>query len=172
MPRIPAKPVAQYPWYIRIFFYFQKRKWGAVPEPLLLWGRAPSVLIRFLALWSKLNRKGSPLSPPLRALICLRVSQFSACPACIDFNTSLLLQRGCRQEKIEALVHYQTDPLFDEKERIALLYAEQVSREKSPIDDELFAQLKTHFDADAIVELTALIGFQNMSSKFNSALDA
>jgi hypothetical protein len=30
--------------------------------------------------------------------------------------------------------------------------------------------LRTHFDDDAIVELTALIAFQNMSSKFNSAL--
>lgn len=32
-------------------------------------------------------------------------------------------------------------------------------------------QLKTFFDDDAIVELTGLIAFQNLSSKFNSALD-
>jgi alkylhydroperoxidase family enzyme len=31
-------------------------------------------------------------------------------------------------------------------------------------------RLKRQFDEDAIVELTALIAFQNLSSKFNSAL--
>ena len=31
-------------------------------------------------------------------------------------------------------------------------------------------RLKKHFEEDAIIELTALIAFQNLSSKFNSAL--
>lgn len=31
-------------------------------------------------------------------------------------------------------------------------------------------RLKRHFHDDAIIELTALIAFQNLSSKFNSAL--
>lgn len=32
------------------------------------------------------------------------------------------------------------------------------------------AELKRHFDEDAIIELTALIAFQNLSSKFNATL--
>lgn len=35
---------------------------------------------------------------------------------------------------------------------------------------EQFARLRQHFDDGAIVELTALIAFQNLSSKFNAAL--
>jgi hypothetical protein len=31
-------------------------------------------------------------------------------------------------------------------------------------------QLRRHFDDDAIIELTGLIAFQNLSSKFNAAL--
>lgn len=34
----------------------------------------------------------------------------------------------------------------------------------------MIERLRCHFDDDGIVELTALIAFQNMSSKFNSAL--
>jgi len=37
--------------------------------------------------------------------------------------------------------------------------------------DELIERLKGFFDDDGIVELTGLITFQNLSSKFNSALD-
>lgn len=33
-----------------------------------------------------------------------------------------------------------------------------------------FARLREHFSDDAIIELTALIAFQNLSSKFNAAL--
>ena len=36
---------------------------------------------------------------------------------------------------------------------------------------ELMTQVKQHFDNDTLIELTGLIAFQNMSSKFNSALD-
>jgi alkylhydroperoxidase family enzyme len=32
-------------------------------------------------------------------------------------------------------------------------------------------RLRNYFDDDGIVELTGLIAFQNLSSKFNSALD-
>jgi len=35
----------------------------------------------------------------------------------------------------------------------------------------LVTRFKNHFNDDAIIELTALIAFQNLSSKFNSALD-
>ncbi len=41
---------------------------------------------------------------------------------------------------------------------------------RQTVTDNCIAHLKMHFDDAAIVELTALIAFQNMSSKFNSAL--
>ena len=39
------------------------------------------------------------------------------------------------------------------------------------VTDELMAGLRRHYSDDAIIELTALVAFQNLSSKFNSALD-
>jgi alkylhydroperoxidase family enzyme len=39
------------------------------------------------------------------------------------------------------------------------------------VDKKLFDSLRTHYDEDAIVELPALIAFENFSSKFNAALD-
>jgi len=35
----------------------------------------------------------------------------------------------------------------------------------------LIARLRQHFDEPTLIELTALIAFQNLSSKFNAALD-
>ena len=53
---------------------------------------------------------------------------------------------------------------------MALEYAEAITFSDLQVEDALMARLKAHFDDDAIVDLTALIAFQNMSSKFNAAL--
>ncbi len=51
-----------------------------------------------------------------------------------------------------------------------MAYAEAVTLHSGAIDAGLMDNLKKYFGEDVIVELTALIGFQNLSSKFNSAL--
>jgi alkylhydroperoxidase family enzyme len=38
------------------------------------------------------------------------------------------------------------------------------------VNDELFARLRRAYDDDAVVELTAIIAWENASSKFNRAL--
>ena len=73
--------------------------------------------------------------------------------------------------KVEALDQWQNSELFDSKERLVLEYAEAVTYTDRRVGDDLSQRLHEHFNEDEIVELTGLIAFQNLSSKFNSALD-
>lgn len=77
---------------------------------------------------------------------------------------------GVPDEKLAALADHATSPLFDERERTALAYADAVTRTGEDVGDELFERLRRHFDEDQIVELTAVIAWENASSKFNHAL--
>ena len=77
---------------------------------------------------------------------------------------------GISDEKILALEDYATSPLYDEKERAALEYAERITFTDRDVDDELFSRLRGFFNKDALVELTAAIAWENSSSKFNRAL--
>jgi alkylhydroperoxidase family enzyme len=77
---------------------------------------------------------------------------------------------GVSDEKILALEEYATSPLYDERERVALEYAERMTITDQDVDDELFSRLRRFFDEDALVELTAAIAWENSSSKFNRAL--
>jgi alkylhydroperoxidase family enzyme len=77
---------------------------------------------------------------------------------------------GVPDEKILALDEYATSPLYEEKERVALEYAERMTKTDQDVDDELFSRLRLFFDEDALVELTAAIAWENSSSKFNRAL--
>jgi AhpD family alkylhydroperoxidase len=170
MLRVSLKPAQAYPWYLRPFFWNQRRKYGAVLDSALLWARSPKLFLGVALLYGMIDRKSSPIDPALRSLVTVRVSQLNGCRFCVDLNSATLLRRGVDLEKVNALDTWQQSPLFTDTERIALEYAEAVTLRSSAIDDGLIQQLKSHFDEDAVVELTALIGFQNLSSKFNSAL--
>jgi len=168
---VATKPLKEYPWFIRLFFWNQKRRYGKVLEPGMLWGRSPWVFATLALLYGALDRKRSPLSPVLRSLVTVRVSQINHCAFCIDINSATLVKRGVPEDKIAALWEWQASPLFDEIERVALAYTEAVTHSERHVDLNLMTQLKKHFDDDALVELTGLIAFQNLSSKFNEALD-
>jgi alkylhydroperoxidase family enzyme len=77
---------------------------------------------------------------------------------------------GVPEEKILALPHYATSPLYDDAERAALEYADAMTLSDREVDDELFARLRRFYADDALVELTAIIAWENASSKFNRAL--
>jgi alkylhydroperoxidase family enzyme len=77
---------------------------------------------------------------------------------------------GISDEKIFALEEYATSPLYEEKERAALEYADAITLTDRDVDDDLFEKVRGHFGEDAVVELTATIAWENSSSKFNRAL--
>ena len=77
---------------------------------------------------------------------------------------------GVSDEKILALEAYATSPLYNDAERVALEYADAMTITGRDASDDLFARLRAHYDNDAIVELTAVIAWENASSKFNRAL--
>jgi alkylhydroperoxidase family enzyme len=77
---------------------------------------------------------------------------------------------GVSDEKILALPEYTTSPLYDAAERVALEYADAMTITGRDVRDDLFARLRAHYGDDAIVELTAVIAWENSSSKFNRAL--
>lgn len=169
--RIPERTIERYPWYLRPFFWNQKRKYGQVLRPGLVWARVPRLFLAVAALYGVLDRRRSPLGAVLRSLVTVRVSQINHCAFCLDLNSVVLAKRAGSMEKVEALEHWTDNALFNDQERAALEYAEAVTYPDRNVSDELMAKLREHFDDDAIVELTGLIAFQNLSSKFNSALD-
>ncbi len=169
MELVATKPIRDYPWFVQLFFWKQRRTYGRVLDPSLLWGRSPWVFAAMALLYGGLDRRSSPVSPPMRSLVTVRVSQINHCTFCVDINSATLVKRGIPMEKIMGLAEWRGSGLFEPDERLALEYAEAMTLNR--VDDDLRERLKQHWDGDAIVELTGLIAFQNLSSKFNAALD-
>lgn len=169
--RISIKNVREYPFYLKPFFWNQKRKYGQVLIPGLLWGRVPGLFMAVATLFGVLDRKSSPIEPVIRSLITVRVSQINWCKFCVDINSALLAKRAGSEEKIIQLESWQESDLFSEKERAVLEYTESITYSDRQTTDNQILQLKKFFNEDEIIELTGIIAFQNLSSKFNSALN-
>src|SRR5260370_4077710 len=101
--RIAAKPWWQYRWYLRPFFWNQRRKYGQVLQSALLWGRSPRAFLGVALLYGALERKGSPLQPALPSLLSLRVAPLNACSFCVDIDSALLDARAGSSARSEAL---------------------------------------------------------------------
>jgi len=81
------------------------------------------------------------------------------------------MKRGVSEEKVAHLAGWRQHDGFDTKEQSALELTEAMTYSDRDVDAALMEQLKAHFDDDALAELCGLIAFQNMSSKYNAALN-
>ena len=164
-------PKSKYSFLIWPLLWLQRRHYGEVLNPAKLWGRKPVLFWLVAGFFGYLDRRSSPLSPILRSLVCVRTSQLNDCAFCVDANGMKLAERCNSEDKIKALANWQHSDLFDPQEQAVLEYVEAITITGQQVSEELLNSLHHWFDEDTIVELTALIAFQNLSAKFNTALD-
>ncbi len=77
---------------------------------------------------------------------------------------------GVSDETIIDVPNYATSRRFSESEKLALEYADRITVTDLDVSDAFFERLRGVFGDDEIVELTAVIAWENCSSKFNRAL--
>jgi AhpD family alkylhydroperoxidase len=172
MPVIQPKAFKEYPFYLRWFFRRQARKYGQTLAPSWLWGRLPGHFVGLLFMLGMFQRKRFPVDAALRSLISVRVAQLNGCAFCVDLNSYNLLQATGSTAKAETVHHWRESELYSDRERAALDYAEAITDATRRVTPAQITALKSHFDDDGVVALTAWIAFQNLSAKFNSALGA
>ena len=153
--RITPRAVSDCPWYLKPFFWNQRRKYGRVLDAARLWARSPRLFLGVAGLYGMIDRGTSPIDPPLRSLVTVRVSQINGCSFCVDLNAATLLKRGASLEKVGALPRWRDSQLFAPREQAALEYAEAMTVTGEGVTDATFEALRAHYDDDAIVELTA-----------------
>ena len=74
------------------------------------------------------------------------------------------------REAIAEMHAWAESATFDEKEKAALAFAEQMTKDAKGVDDAMYAELKRHFADSEIMELAAVIGLFNYFNRVNDAL--
>jgi alkylhydroperoxidase family enzyme len=77
---------------------------------------------------------------------------------------------GATEAELDALERGNLD-IFAPAERVALLFSDQLTRDSNAVSDELFAELRRHFNEGEVVEIAAVAGLFNYFNRFNNALE-
>ena len=118
-----------------------------------------------------ISSKKSEIDTSLRTLISVRISQINNCEFCVDMNSHLFFENKGESKKIDQLKSWEGNSIYSVREQIALEYAETITITGRNVTEDLQARLIQNFKKKEIIELTAIVAFQNLSSKFNSALN-
>lgn len=155
-------------WKTRLVYALSRWREGTVITPLkVVWARMPEGLR--LAYEMDKHAKRLRLDPELRLLVQELVATINGCAFCQDIAQAHAEDEDVSSEKWEALLRYDEHPAFNDAERAALAYAEEVTKEVDA-SDETFEALRAHFDEREIVELTWLVALENYYNLLNRPL--
>ena len=164
----PAKPPG--PDLIRrLSFWTARRMYGRETEPLQAMAHHRPTMLGVAAISMADDRYSHAVEDEIKHLARLRAAQLVGCEWCLDFGSYLAQKAGGNPEKLRALATWRDSPLFDDRERLVLEYAEAMTRTPVELSDELFARLRDHFDERQMVELTMSVALENLYTRFNWA---
>jgi AhpD family alkylhydroperoxidase len=170
MPRIPALPADKAGFLTRAIYRFAARRYGAVPEPVAVSAHHPGLLIAGGLHELAVQRAATTLSNVVRSLVVYRVAVRLGCSWCVDFGTMLARLDGLDIDRLKQIDSYATSELFTPEERLTLAYADAMTELPVSVTDEQVAELTRTFGRKGVIELTYLIGLENMRARVNSAL--
>lgn len=80
-------------------------------------------------------------------------------------------QFGVSEEAIYAMADKEDNPaLFTEREKVALEFAEIMTKDSNNVTDDLWNRLRAYFDEGEIIEIACVVGTFNYFNRFNNAL--
>lgn len=148
-----------------------ERALGFVPNSFFIMARKPGLLRAF----SMLSREvlGVPGKVPLalKRLVALMASYTTGCMYCTAHTAESAAEvDGVPADKVAAIMSYETSPLFTLPERAALKMAQGAASVPNAVSDADMAELKKHFDEDAIVELVAAVCLFGWLNRWNDTM--
>jgi uncharacterized peroxidase-related enzyme len=146
---------------------------GCVPNMFKALANVPALALGIAALLKPLMGEGS-LPGWYKELIAIRVASLNQCDYCISAHRYLALQRGATADQVASVgegqeATFECGP-FSEKEKAGLRFAGLLHVSGHAIDEVAFAAVSTYFNAQELIELTAVAAAFEMFPRFNSAL--
>jgi uncharacterized peroxidase-related enzyme len=143
---------------------------GKVPNIFAAMAHRPAVLSAFLPLYKAVVNEGT-VDAKYKELAYLRASMVNGCEYCSRAHIASSKGAGVTAEQIAALPFYSRSPLFDEKEKATILYADRLTRGAAAMRAPALQELRKYYDDGQIVELTMTICMANFTNRFNDALE-
>lgn len=152
---------------VRAGFDDMAARMGEVTENLCILAHKP-LYVDLIRSVSEVIDAPTEIDPALKQLVELKTARLSACEYSVDLLEGCLLQKGVSEAKLHELDFYEESTLYDERERLALRFAEQMIL--ASVDDELFHQVRGTFSMVEILELIVSVALETFYGLVNRTL--
>jgi alkylhydroperoxidase family enzyme len=142
---------------------------GHVPTPLGVYWHNPKVLMGTFAIGNKVQ-KWDACDESLKSFAHMAVASLIGCTWCLDFNYFQAHNENLDLEKAREVPRWRESKVFTPLEREVMAYAEAMSQTPPTVTDEMSARLLKQLGAAALVELTSVISFANLTTRANVSL--
>ena len=114
-----------------------------------------------------------PALAELGHLVMIRASQLNGCAFCVDMHVKEAKIDGERELRLYHVAVWRDSPLFSERERAALEWAEELTQlSVRGVSDAAYAQVREQFSEQELSDLTFLIVAINGWNRLNVAFRA
>lgn len=168
MARIEAVPEREVGLFGRFAYWFSRRRFGEVVEPLTVIAHHPRLLLGHSMMELALDRSNL-VDDRLKELAVMKAALMVGCEFCIDIGSALARESGITEEQLRGLPEYRESDAFSPLEKLVIEYAAEMTKTPALIPEELFAALRGHFGEAQMVELTAAIALENFRARSNHA---
>jgi alkylhydroperoxidase family enzyme len=148
---------------------FAKRALGQVPSSLGVYWHNQKVLMSMAGAGNKV-RKWDGCDEQLKSFAHMAVAAQVGCSWCLDFNYFEAFNKNLDMAKAREIPRWRESDMFSPLEREVLTYAEAMTVTEPTVTDEQLASLRQQLGDAAVVELTAVIAFANLTTRSNVAL--
>ena len=117
--------------------------------------------------------RNTGLDEKLLLLVKFRVSQINGCAYCLDMHSKDLRAAGETEQRLYLLDAWRESPLYNERERAALAWAEAVTLVANDhVPDEVYEQARNQFTDEELVNLTLAVVATNGWNRLSISLRA
>jgi AhpD family alkylhydroperoxidase len=147
---------------------FSRKMLGEVPDGAAVGWHNRAVLSSMMALGRQVQ-KWDQLDANLKSFAHMAVAAQVGCSFCLDFGYFQAHNEGLDEVKASEVPRWRESTVFTPLEREVMEYAEAMTETPPRVTDELSARLLEQLGAPALVELTAVVAFANMTARSNTA---
>jgi AhpD family alkylhydroperoxidase len=171
MAHIEPRPASSAGLFVKLVYWFTRRRFGRVPTPVGIMAHNLAVLSAAAGYELALERARA-LDVRLKELAMVKTALLVGCRFCIDIGASLARNHGVSPAVLMDLPFYTTSPLYTPLERRVLDYTVAMTSTPMLMPKPLVDALRADLGVPALVELTAAIAWENHRARFNHAFGA
>ena len=151
-------------------FEGMRKNLGFIPNSMLILQRKPKIARALQSLTAAIWDPQGEVDRGFKRLIAHVASRTAGCRYCMAHTAGGALHFGVEERKLAAVWEFRTNPLFSERERVALDFAIAAASVPNGVSDAMFAQLRKHWSEDQIVEIVAVIATFGFLNRWNDTM--